>query len=70
MERVLKLSFKFDNGKKKAWSIPDPKTNLTKQQVETAMNSAMTNHFFQYVGADIESIDKYYIYETNSVYIN
>lgn len=67
MQRVLKMSFKFDSGRKKAWTLPDPKSGIKKDEVETAMNAAITEKYFQYINGDPTEIDDYYIYETNTV---
>ena len=70
MKRVLKMSLLFENGKKKAWTLEDPKTGLNKTEVENALNTAITESYFTNNGSDAASIDNYYIYETNTVQVN
>lgn len=67
MKRVLKMTLNTESGKKKTWTIEDPKSTLTKQAVETALNTAITEHYFLFNNSYATSIDNYYIYETNSV---
>lgn len=43
MSRVLKLKFGLNSGDTRTFSIPDPKTNLTANQANTAMTAMITN---------------------------
>lgn len=67
MKRVLKMSLNLENGKKKTWTLEDPKTGLTKTEVETALNTAIQEDYFLVNNSEATSIDNYYIYETNTV---
>lgn len=67
MKRVLKMSFAMQGGKSLTMSLEDPKANLTRAEVMTAMNAIVDGSVITYNGLDVVNADKAYIYETNTV---
>ena len=67
MKRVLKMLFTVESGKTCTFSIEDPKTGLTKTEVDTVMNEMIEDQAILYNNSEATEIKDAYIYETNTV---
>lgn len=67
MKRTLKMFFVVNGGKTCALSLEDPKTGLTKLEVESLMNEMITDEAILYNNNEATEIKDAYIYETNTV---
>jgi len=53
---TLVLTFRLQNGKTFRLSIPDPKSNLTAQEVENAMNLIIQKNIFSVSAPIVEKV--------------
>ena len=65
----LYMIFGLDNGKNLSVSLLDPKTNLTRAQVEPVMQSLIDTNVFLYNGAVAVSIVDAYVREVSTTEI-
>lgn len=56
MNRVLELKFTLSDEKTMTLTIPNPKEDLTDEQVVTAMETILVSNVFERDGANIVSI--------------
>jgi hypothetical protein len=68
MTNVVKLVFANSAGKKMTWNLPDPKSDLTKATVATAMDEVIMKEI-PLVNNDPDNIeiDDAYIYQTEKI---
>ena len=62
--KVLKMSYIFNGGKVATQSLPDPRDDLTKNEVATVMNNMITDSALLNDGAEATEIKDAYIIET------
>ena len=67
MKRVLKMNFAAESGKTCALSLEDPKTGLTKTEVDDVMTEMIEDRAILYNNSEATKIKDAYIYETNTV---
>jgi len=67
MNRGLKIIMNLPGGKTLTWSLADPKSGLTKTEVETLINDMITRSAILVAGVEPESFKSAYVYETNKV---
>lgn len=67
MTEVLKIMMNLPGGKTLTWSIADPKSGLTKTEVETLINDMITRSAILVNDVEPESFKDAYVYQTNKV---
>ena len=63
MSKTLNVVCNMNNGTKKNYSINDPKSNLTKSQIDAAFDVAIQKDFFNVDGAKPDSVISTYYEE-------
>lgn len=56
MKKTLEMAFRNQSGKEIRLSLPDPKTDLTRTQVETVMQTIISKNIFTSKGGDLTQI--------------
>lgn len=70
MAKVLKIRMNLSNQKILTWTLKDPINNLTLAQVETTINSMISDDAIRYLdGTEPESFKDAYYYETETTYL-
>lgn len=64
---VLRMIFIVENGKTTQWNLPNPKTGITKTEVETFMNRVINDEAILYQNQEAVEIKDAYIYQTNKI---
>ena len=70
MERVLELKFTLSNEKTMTLTIPNPKDNLTDEQITAAMQAIVTANVFDREGSYIVGIHSARIVDRDVIEFN
>lgn len=69
MTSVLKMTWDLMGGGTITWNMPDPKVNLTRPEVVTAMNAVVDGTIIIKNGLEAVTMKDAYIYQTNKIEI-